>query len=106
MISKFSNIIINAMKRSAIPTGKILGVLFSICSLFMLSCQKDYCPTYMAPRERVRSMRGMEINGSWERKAIPSPRQTKRRNLPEADTLLAAGSRIVIYYSSIQYKEI
>jgi hypothetical protein len=106
MISKFPNIIKNEMKRSATQARKILAIYFAICALLIVSCQKDYCPTYMAPRERVKSMRGMEINGSWERKSVPSPRQAKRRNIPDADTLVAAGSRMVIYYSSVQHKEI
>jgi hypothetical protein len=94
------------MKRSITLPGKILAIIFTICSLFMLACAKNTCPTYMAPMERVKSLRGQEINGSWEGKSVPSPRPSKRKYMVKKDTLSAAGSRIVFHGLFYAYKGI
>lgn len=93
------------MKRTLRSASKVLAV-YAFGSLLLASCAKKSCPTYMAPLERVKSMKGMEINGSWERKSVPSPKQAKRKYMVEADTLVAAGSRMVFYGLPFAFKEI
>lgn len=72
--------------------------MFIVCSLIVASCSRDLCPTYQGPGEKVKSMRSEEINGSWERKSVPSPRserskaQAKKKLLAETDS--AAGEKL------------
>jgi hypothetical protein len=78
----------------------IFVLVLAACSLAILSCSRDLCPTYQAPMERVKSIRSEEINGSWERKSVPSPRseksksQAKKKYLAERDSLKEAGEKL------------
>ncbi|HLN19741.1 MAG TPA: hypothetical protein VK213_01540 [Bacteroidales bacterium] len=68
------------MKKSFQIRSISVKIIICLFSLVFFSCAPDVCPTYMKASERAKSIRGQEINGSWEQKNIPSPRIEKNKS--------------------------